>query len=159
MALLYAFIFYDMSFRPENLQAYVADDSIYYSNRIWAAPLWKAIPATLINFTPTILVCYAYWRLSRLFIAVRRGNILVASNAQHVYVFAVCSFIGYFTAPILHWLVDLFVILGTDLRSGGIQISIDGTEIPFFLNFAAFVVISWMLKEGVKMARENEEFI
>lgn len=149
---------YDNIYRPENLSGYIASEALFYGERIRAAVWWRAVPATMVNFLPFSAAVYAYWRLSRLFVNFRKGNYFTENNAQHLFIFALLNFFGMSLAFFVFYVGDFIVTLGTDLDPQAF-ITIDGDEFPNFLAMGSFVVIAWILKEAVKVARENAEFV
>ena len=144
---------------PEVLQEYIADAAIPTLIRISEASASRAIPATLIFFTPVALIMYAYWRLSQLFGVYKQGIYFSDANADHLFAFALISFIGQLLGFPIIGIADYVVTIGVADIPYGMPFFIDGDEIPNLILSGAFLTISWIMREGIRIANENAEFV
>ena len=161
--LLAAFVvlgsWFNLLFSPEVIQEYISDDAVPTLIRISEASPTRAIPATLIFFTPVALAMYAYWRLSQLFGVYKQGIYFSDANANHLFAFALIEFVGQLIGFPLLGIADFVVTIGTTDVPYGMPFSINGDEIPNLITSGAFLTISWIMREGIRIANENAEFV
>jgi hypothetical protein len=152
------FAVYDSFYRPDNLEQYLSEYSLVLRDHIAAAPLGQAVVASIIGYLPFLAILYAYWRLSRLFVAFRNSEYFNEANARHLFVFAFLNFFGWSLSPLVYLLSDVIATYGTGIGVG-LWLHIDGQEIPTIIFTGSFVLIAWILKEARKIAQENAEFV
>jgi hypothetical protein len=150
---------YNVNFNPEVLNEYISDEAMRFIGYIEQAPAIRAIPASILLFFPLPLVMYAYWRLSLLLGLFKRGTYFTEANAQHLFMFALLWFLFQILPMPMIFIADLLLTVGTGIQDRGISVMINGDEIPHFLASGSFLVIAWILREAVKIARENAEFV
>jgi hypothetical protein len=159
IALLIGFTLFDVLFRPENLTVYLDDGVVFYMQKFAAAPAVRAWPATLITWVPTLATFYAFWRLSRLFGQFKVGVYFTEVNAQHLFIFALLCFFAQLLAFPVYGIADLILTIGTDTPATGMPLRLDGDEISNFVIYGSFLVIAWILREAIRLADENAEFV
>jgi hypothetical protein len=127
--------------------------------RISEASLIAAIPAWLIYLTPSMLICYGVWRLSCMFREFKLGNYFSEAGVNHLLVFTLCGFVGQFLAPLFGALAGLVASASTADANFDVYLSIDGLEVVQMMTWATFMTVAWILREGIRLSRENQEFI
>jgi|TARA_B100000315_G_scaffold33967_1_gene28693 hypothetical protein len=127
--------------------------------RISETNMFFAIPAWIIFLIPSTLMAYGVWRLGCMFRSFRLGNYFSDVSVNHLLVFSLCGFVGQFFAPLLDALAGLVASLSTSEANFDLYLSIDGLEGVQLLAWATFVTVAWILREGIRLAKENEEFV
>ena len=115
--------------------------------------------AGLIFILPSLLISYAVWHLSRMFNLFRKGSYFSDEGASHLLVF---SFVGLVTQLIASQLASLagtVARVGTESNSLDINITISQQGLVQLLAWGTFFAVAWIMREGIRMAKENAEFI
>ena len=108
---------------------------------------------------PVVLRIYSYWRLGRMFAQFRRHNYFTLESANHLFVFAMINFWVFLFATPLYGIADFIATIGTAEKPYGMPLIINGDELSSLVVFGSFMVISWIIREGVRLREENEEFL
>ena len=127
--------------------------------RIGQANLLKAVPAWLLMVTPAVLYIYGYWHLSRVFRSYREQVFFSNENARHLFHFALAGFLGFIATTPLLGLADATLTLGTSQRAQGMPLVINGDEVFDLIAWGAFLTVSWVMREGTRIAQENAEIL
>ncbi len=127
--------------------------------RISETNMFFAIPAWIILLIPSMLIAYGVWRLGYMFRSFRLGNYFSDESVNHLLVFSLCGFVGQFFAPLFDALAGLVASLSTSEANFDLYLNIDGLEGAQLLAWATFVTVAWILREGIRLAKENEEFV
>ena len=128
--------------------------------RIGQASLLKAIPAWLMFMvTPAALYIYGYWHLSQVFSSYKKQVFFSNNNARHLFHFALAGFLGFIATTPLLGLADATLTLGTSQRAQGMPLVINGDEVFDLIAWGAFLTVSWVMREGTRIAQENAEIL
>lgn len=138
---------------------YLNDIHIPTLLRMGEADLILSIPSAVIYFLPTALVIYALWRLSNLFKLFREGQYFSSEGANHLYIFALLFCLIHVLGTPLAGVADYVLTLGTDLQPYGMPLRINGDEVLLLMFYATFLMVSWILREAIKIAEENKGFV
>ena len=154
--------------------------TVYFSTMVWVAPeqisylfgelgplvvrighasLLKAIPAWLMLIVPAALYIYGYWHLSQVFRSYKRQVFFSDNNARHLFHFALAGFLGLVATTPLQGLADATLTLGTSQRAQGMPLVINGDEVFHLIAWGAFLTVSWVMREGARIAQENAEIL
>ncbi len=138
---------------------YMHDAYIPTLLRMGEADLLLSIPSAAIYFLPTMVLIYALWRLSKMFRLYRDGEYFCSEGANHLYVFALLFCLMHILGTPLLGVADYVLTLGNDLKPYGMPLRINGDEILLLMLYATFLIVSWILREAIKIAEENKEFV
>jgi hypothetical protein len=128
--------------------------------RIGQASLLKGIPAWLmLMIVPATLYIYGYWHLSQVFRSYSKQVFFSEGNARHLFHFALAGFLGFITTTPLQGLAEATLTLGTPQLAQGMPLVINGDEVFDLLTWGAFLTVSWVMREGTRIAQENAEFV
>jgi len=127
--------------------------------RISETNMLFAIPAWIIYLIPSMLIAYGVWRLGCMFRSFKLGNYFSEESVNHLLVFSLCGFVGQFFAPLFDALAGFVASLSTSEANFDVYLNIDGLEGAQLLAWATFVTVAWILREGIRLAKENEEFV
>lgn len=127
--------------------------------RIREAALLVALPAWLIYLSPSFLLAYGVWRLGCMFSLLKVGTYFSDEAVSHLLVFTLCGFVGQFFAPIFGAIAGFVVSPRTATPNFDIYLNIDGLEVVQLMTWATFMTVAWILREGIRLTKENEEFI
>jgi hypothetical protein len=128
--------------------------------RIGQANLLKAIPAWLmLMVTPAALNIYGYWHLSQVFRSYKKQIFFSNDNARHLFHFALAGFLGFIATTPLLGLADAILTLATSQRAQGMPLVINGDEVSGLIAWGAFLTVSWVMREGTRIAQENAEIL
>ena len=154
--------------------------AIYFSTMVWVAPeqisylfgdlgplvirigqasFLKAIPAWLMLLAPAVLYIYGYWHLSQVFRSYKKQVLFSDNNAGHLFHFALAGFLGLVATTPLQGLADATLTLGTSQRAQGMPLVINGDEVFKLIGWGAFLTVSWVMREGTRIAEENAEIL
>jgi hypothetical protein len=155
--------------------------AIYFSTMVWLAPdqvsylfgglgplvvrigqtsLVKGIPAWLmLAIVPATMYIYGYWHLSQVFRSYSKRIYFSESNARHLFHFALAGFLAFITTTPLQGLADVTLTIGTSQRAQGMPLVINGDEVFELIVWGAFLAVSWVMREGARIAQENAEII
>lgn len=154
---------------------------LYFSTMVWLAPdrisylfgglgplvvrigqssLAKGIPAWLmLAVVPAAMHIYGYWHLSQVFRSYNKRIYFSESNARHLFHFALAGFLAFITTTPLQGLADATLTIGTSQRAQGMPLVINGDEVFGLIIWGAFVAVSWVMREGARIAQENAEIL
>ena len=145
--------------RPEQI-SYLFGDLGPLVVRIGRASPLKGIPAwMMLAVVPTTLYVYGYWHLSQVFRSYNKQLYFSESNARHLFQFALAGFLGFVTTTPLQGLAEATLTLGTSERAQGMPLVINGDEVFELITWGAFLTVSWVMREGTRIAQENAEFV
>lgn len=154
--------------------------TVYFSTMVWVAPqqiaylfgdlgplvvrigqasLVKSIPAWLMLIVPAVLYIYGYWHLSQVFRSYKRQVFFSDNNASHLFHFALAGFLGFVATTPLQGLAEATLTLGTTQRAQGMPLVINGDEVFDLIAWGAFLTVSWVMREGTRIAQENAEIL
>ncbi|MEQ8954762.1 MAG: hypothetical protein RL120_11565 [Gammaproteobacteria bacterium] len=158
-ALVVLMMLYHVLFRPDLLRLYVSDQFIDMFTIATQVGFVRAIVVLSLLFFPAPLLMYALWRLSQLFGLFRNNQIFTEDTAQHLYVFAWAWILFHLLPLPMVLIADAILTVGTGFDATGVSVFINGDEIPSFVASISFLVIAWVLRESVRIANENAEFV
>lgn len=150
---------FNIWFRPDALSDYLSDQLLPTLYRMREADLLRSIPAVVIYFAPSALGLYGVWRFSRLFGLYRMGIYFSDTNSNHLFVGALAGLLVHLLQTVFMGIADYVLTIGSPLTAYGMPININGDEISNFITASAFLVIAWVMREAVKIANENAEFV
>jgi hypothetical protein len=120
----------------------------------------SAVVIPLLTAMPMVLVIYSYWRLSRMFVLFRPNTWFTEASASHLFVFASIHLLVQLLATPLVGVADLIpaVSLGEPIYGMPLIIN-NGDELTDLIAFGTLMTVSWIIREGTRLAEENAEFI
>lgn len=140
--------------------AYLFGDHAPLVVRIGQATALTAIPAWLMfMITPAALYIYGYWHLSQVFRSYGKQVYFSNTNASHLFRFALAGFAAFIATTPLQGLAEATLTLGTTDRAQGMPLVVNGDEVFELIAWGAFLTVSWVMREGTRIAHENAEFI
>lgn len=154
-----AAMLYQVLFRPDLLQLYMTRDFQEMFAAVRAVQFWRGIPATLLLFAPAPLLMFATWRLSQLMQLFKDQHFFTEEAARLLFLFALGWLLFHLLPLPLVFIASALLSLGTDFDVLGISLFINGDELPMLVASLSFMVIAWVLRESVIIARENEAFV
>ncbi|NKB32596.1 MAG: DUF2975 domain-containing protein [Pseudomonadales bacterium] len=146
-------------YRPDALGDYINALWIPTLLSMGEADLIRAIPAAILITIPDLLYVYALWRLSKVFQSFRKGIYFTEETANHLFIFSVILFFYHLFSKLVFALADVF--LAHDLPASHYlwPLHLYGDGPTKFVFFIAIMTISWVLREAIKIAKENAEFV
>jgi hypothetical protein len=119
----------------------------------------SAVIIPLLTATPMLLVVYSYWRLSRMFILFQSNTWFTDASASHLFVFAAIHVLVQLLATPLIGIADVIAAVSLGEPVYGMPLIINGDELGDLIAFGTLMTVSWIIREGTRLARENAEFI
>lgn len=123
-----------------------------------ASPLY-AIPAWLIYLLPSLLLGYGIWRLGLMFRLFSRGAYFSDECVNHLLVFSLMGFVAQFFNPLFRAAAGLVAQLGNEHGQINLSVGVNGFSAAQLIAWVTFMIVAWILREGIRLARENAEFI
>ena len=150
---------YNIYVGRDALDEYLNDILIPTLTRMGESDLIVSIPAAVIYFAPTTVWIYGFWRLAKLFKLFKKGVYFSDEGANHLFVFASLACLIYVFQTPLRGVADWVLTLGSDLKPYGMPLLINFDEGSDLILLMTFLTVSWVLREAIKIAKENAEFV
>jgi hypothetical protein len=119
----------------------------------------SAVIIQLLTTTPMLLVIYSYWRLSQMFSLFRSNAWFTDASASHLFVFASIHVLVQLLATPLIGIADVIAAVSLGEAIYGMPLIINGDELTDLIAFGTLMTVSWIIREGTRLAEENAEFI
>lgn len=108
---------------------------------------------------PLVPLCYGLWRLYRLFGLVAEGSYFSLETARHLYYFSLMIMASVVVGIITNSLASILLTMNNPPGLRSLSISFGSQQLTLLLLASAFTLISWILSEATRIARENAEII
>ncbi|MFM1896252.1 MAG: hypothetical protein RLZZ385_1326 [Pseudomonadota bacterium] len=108
---------------------------------------------------PVGLVMVGVWRLRRLFGLYRTGVLFSAESAGHLHAFAVLLFSSVLLSPFTRALTSVVLTMGNPPGQRTLALSFGSTDLSKLFIAGVLLAVAWILREGYRLARENEAFV
>ena len=114
--------------------------------------------AVLANLPVLLLSCYAAWRLNALLRALSRGELFAAATIGHLRAFAGAA-LGAMLSSVLDTLLRGLAWRYGFRSTASLDIGVSSEELLAMLVCLLFFVIAGLMREGRRLAEENEGFV
>lgn len=149
----------NIAYIPDALPDYMADFFLPLLNRMHEASLIRAVPAALVFSIPNLMVIYIYWRMALLFKLSSRGIFFSEELANHLLVIASLRLVTSLISFPLLAVSDYILTIGNSLDPAGMPFQVNGDELSNLVVTGTFIVVAWIMREGIRLKNENEAFV
>ena len=118
--------------------------------------LWLAF---LLSAIPVGLVMVGVWRLRQLFGLYRTGVLFSAQSAGYLHAFATLLFISGLVSPFTRALTSVVLTMGNPPGQRTLAFTLGSTDFSKLFIAGVLLAIAWILREGYRLAQENEAFV
>lgn len=134
-----------------------AQPSIFLSEQYIQA--YQVVLAAAISMVALLVPLYGIWHLRKLFGLFRTGIFFSENAVRHMYVFGLTLFIGALLKPLLGAVLSVVLTIENPPGLKSLAIQFGSNELFQILMAGTLTAITWILREGQKLAAENAEFI
>lgn len=121
--------------------------------------IYQPILAAAISALFMLLPLWGLWHLRRLFKLFRSGVFFTEKSVRHMHIFALTIFISALLKPISSALLSVVLTLENPPGQKALAISFGSNEISQIFMAGVLIAVTWILREGQRIASENAEFI
>lgn len=115
--------------------------------------------AALLNMLPSLMLCFGLWHLGRMFKLFKEGSYFSDQSVSHLLLFALSGLINQLLASHLVSLAGTVARIGSDSNFINISVTVDQRGLVQLLAWGTFVAVAWIMREGMRIAKENAEFV
>lgn len=113
----------------------------------------------LCSMLPLSVILYGIWRLRKLFANYRQDELFNEANASHLLSFARMLFISVLLTPLAGALTSVVLTLDNPPGQRALVLSIGSEQFATLFIAGVFIAVAWIMREGQRLAAENQEFI
>lgn len=112
-----------------------------------------------ISLSAVGLMMFGLWHLQRLFALFRTGTFFTSRAVSHLHVFTMVLFISAFMKPVVTALISLILTIGNPPGQKSLVLEFGSSDVSSIFIAGTLMVITWIMKEGQRLATENAEFV
>lgn len=112
-----------------------------------------------LSILTTLPLLYGLWHLRLLFQLFQKHVFFSDDATRHLYIFSMMLFISSLLVPIRSALMSLLLTSGNPIGKKMLVVEFGNNEFALIFIAATLLAITWVLKEGQRLAAENKEFI
>ena len=120
---------------------------------------YQIILAAAVNLSIALLIVFGLWNLKKMFTLFRSGVLFELEPAHHLHVFAWVLLASALLKPISTALTSVLLTLGNPPGQASVVVEFGSHELSNILIAGTLLAITWILREGHKLAAENASFV
>lgn len=120
---------------------------------------YQLVLAGGLSMLTMLVLVFGISHLRRLFILFRNGEFFSESSARHLHIFGMTLFISALLKPVLSAALSVILTMGNPPGQKTLCIEFGSREISMVFIAGTILAITWILREGQKLATENAEFV
>lgn len=113
----------------------------------------------LLDCAPTVFVALIWYQATRLFRSYQALFLFTVENARRLHRIGWFLLIERLILIPYHMLMSLLFTWNNPPGHHVLQVSIDAIDVMLILTACLIILISWVMREGAKIAEENESFV
>ena len=115
--------------------------------------------AAILNLLVLSILLLGLWHLRKLFLEFRRGAFFTDTSVRHLHRFALMILISAVLKVILTAALSVILTWNNAPGQKALVVQLGSNEFAMLLIAATIFIVSWILKEGQRLAAENAEFV
>ncbi|MEM7359648.1 MAG: DUF2975 domain-containing protein [Pseudomonadota bacterium] len=121
--------------------------------------LYQLVLAGGLSMLSILVLVYGISHLRRLFVLFQQGEFFSEHSARHLHIFGLTLFISALLKPVVSAALSLILTMGNPPGQKSVVVEFGSREISMIFIAGTILVITWILREGQKLAAENAEFV
>lgn len=113
----------------------------------------------LVNCIPMGLMLYGVWHLRQLFGLYTTGIVFTVATARHLHTFATILLITVITSPLIDILQSFVLSMNHPEGERMLSVNLSSADLGNLFLAGVMFAIAWIMREGHRLAAENEAFV
>ena len=105
------------------------------------------------------VLLYGLYKLRCFFVLCSTGNIFTPESGNYLHSFSLSAILYAVLAIPVHTLLSVILTINNPPGERAVSISLSSTELSLVFLGGVFFVISWVIKESVRIAEDNAHFV
>ncbi len=105
------------------------------------------------------VLIYGLFKLRKLFQLFLTGTFFSDEAANHLHIFGLMLFVTALLKPLTSAVLSLLLTMGNPVGEMSLIVEFGSTELFTIFIAGTFMAITWILREGNRLAKENAEFV